>query len=458
MNISDESNTQQLTLKYHDKTCDCLCIYDRNRNNPQIYTIIPLSWDFYQWNDLDLRFLRLFVNLLSEESVDKSLENVSVPSIDADPNQSSCLSSVPIVTEPIDSLLLIFIRYLQLINLIPWSSPTSIGDQPNEIPKKHEIDNPIQITSQTKKFKKTHPKQPTKPGLCGLANIGNTCFMNSAIQCLSNIPKLTEWARKQQLSNHKKAVTLAYTSLIKSMWSGENSSVTPHEIKKRVSQHAPIFSDYAQKDSHEFMNSLLNAIHSEFVENDSSHEQSSIVTDLFRIQTESRVICLHCNMHDAIEETTYCLPLPLGCESTVTLEMLLDEFLKEEPLDGEYYCSYCQELHLAKHKTSLSQPLPSVIIVQLKRFTFDDTDDKLDTFVKYPVQNWKVDGSNNSLYDLAAVSMHVGNLKRGHYTTFARLNGSGQWYYFNDSNIEPLNDTSCLVNRDAYVLVYLRKD
>ncbi|CAF5223680.1 unnamed protein product, partial [Rotaria magnacalcarata] len=165
--ISDESNTQQLTLKYHDKTCDCLCIYDRNRNNPQIYTIIPLSWDFYQWNDLDLRFLRLFVNLLSEESVDKSLENVSVPSIDADPNQSSCLSSVPIVTEPIDSLLLIFIRYLQLINLIPWSSPTSIGDQPNEIPKKHEIDNPIQITSQTKKFKKTHPKQPTKPGLCG---------------------------------------------------------------------------------------------------------------------------------------------------------------------------------------------------------------------------------------------------------------------------------------------------
>ncbi|CAF4349840.1 unnamed protein product, partial [Rotaria magnacalcarata] len=91
-----------------------------------------------------------------------------------------------------------------------------------------------------------------------------------------------------------------------------------------------------------------------------------------------------------------------------------------------------------------SQPLPSVIIVQLKRFTFDDTDDKLDTFVKYPVQNWKVDGSNNSLYDLAAVSMHVGNLKRGHYTTFARLNGSGQWYHFNDSNIQPLNDTSCL--------------
>jgi ubiquitin carboxyl-terminal hydrolase 8 len=356
------------------------------------------------------------------------------------------------------SLLFVFIRYLQLTKFIPWSSPMSIADRPMEMSKHNKINISLEDTSKNKKQKKDHKKQSFQSGLCGLTNIGNTCYMNSAIQCLSNIPQLTEWAKKQQSSKHQKTVTQAYSSLIQSMWSGDNSYVIPHDIKQRVSQRAPIFSDYAQKDSHEFMNSLLNALHSEFEENDSSEERSSIVTDLFRIQTESGVKCLHCGTYDSTEETTYCLPLPLGDESEVSLETLLNNFVKEEQLDGEYYCSNCQELRLATQKTSILHPLPPVIIVQLKRFTFDETNDKLNALVTYPIVNWKVDDNDNSLYDLVAVSMHVGNLKRGHYTTYARLNASDQWYDFNDSTFEPVNNINCLVNRNAYVLVYLKKN
>jgi ubiquitin C-terminal hydrolase len=405
--------------------------------------------------DIDLRLIRLFMEQLSAYSSKDPLNNTLNVLIDTDP---SCDSSTPILVPSIDSLLLICIRYLQLADLIPWSSPLSICDIPKVSTKRNDTHISEPLKTKLKKQKKQHQKPALNPGLCGLANIGNTCFMNSAIQCLSNIPQLTAWAKNQQPSNYHKSVTRAYTSLIRSMWSGENSCVSPRDIKQRVSQHAPIFCDYAQKDSHEFMNSLLNALHSELEENRSSEEQTSIVTDLFRIQTESRVTCLACDNYDPIEETTYCLPLPLGDEPTVALDTLVDEFLKEEQLDGEYYCSHCEGLRLAKQKTRICQPLPPVIIVQLKRFTFDETDDKLNTLVDYPIVNWAIDRNDSSLYDLAAVSMHVGNLKQGHYTTIARLNGSNQWYYFNDSSIEPIHDSHYLVNRNAYVLVYLKKN
>ncbi|CAF2967532.1 unnamed protein product [Rotaria sp. Silwood2] len=395
---------------------------------------------------------------LPKEPIEKSSSDTSILPMNTDPKQSSCTSSIPTIMLSIDLLLLIFIRYLQLVKFIPWSSPMSICDGSIEIAKHNEIDSSSQITFKSRKFKNTHKNLSIEPGLCSLTNIGNTCFMNSAIQCLSNIPKLTEWAKKQNLSNHEKTVTQAYTSLIKSMWSGKNSYVAPHDIKKRISQHARIFSDYAQKDSHEFMNSLLNVLHSEFIENDSSKEQSSIISNLFSITTQSKVTCLDCDICDSLEEITYCLPLPLENESTVTLQTLLDDFLKEEQLDGQYYCSNCQDLRSAKQQTSLCQPLPPVIIVQLKRFTFNETNDKLNTLVNYPIINWNVDGNGDSLYDLVAVSMHVGNLKGGHYTTFARLNGSDEWYHFNDSNIEPVLDSRRLVNRNAYVLVYLKKN
>ncbi|CAF3770433.1 unnamed protein product [Rotaria socialis] len=294
------------------------------------------------------------------------------------------------------------------------------------------------------------------PGLCGLINIGNTCYMNSALQCLSNIPELTQWAlnQKQHSTRENEDIIAIYTSLIQSIWSGENTTVNPRDIKEIVSRSAPIFIGHAQRDSHEFLNSLLNALE--------RTKSISIIADLFHIHTKSQVTCTGCNFIDMTDEITTFLPLPLPLpkrnlfNNEILLENLIQDFCLEENLDGLYYCNSCKQYVQAKQKTIICLPLPRVLVIQLKRFPFDHTFQKIDTFVRYKLE-YKNLISNNDRYKLCAASCHVGSLSCGHYTTVAKNTLRHQWYEFNDNRVNEINQNA-IITSNAYVLVYLKSD
>jgi len=168
----------------------------------------------------------------------------------------------------------------------------------------------------------------SKKGLTGLQNLGNTCFMNSAIQCLSNTADLTQYFLSNEfLKDLNKNNPLgtggylisAYSELIKELWMGTESYVSPWDLKKVIGKFAPQFSGYSQQDSQELLSYMLDGLHEDlnritkkpFVEdieyknqkdeelsleswNNYMKRNQSIIIDLFAGQYKSRLDCPDC--------------------------------------------------------------------------------------------------------------------------------------------------------------------
>jgi hypothetical protein len=113
-------------------------------------------------------------------------------------------------------------------------------------------------------------RRPPEPGAVGLSNLGNTCFMNSMLQCLSNTEVLTTYFLTGQYEAEvneanplgtKGFLARAYARLLKDMWTGEQASVAPGDVKKVIGGFAPQFAGYQQHDSQELMSFLLDGLH-----------------------------------------------------------------------------------------------------------------------------------------------------------------------------------------------------
>ncbi|XP_031721597.1 ubiquitin carboxyl-terminal hydrolase 15 isoform X3 [Anarrhichthys ocellatus] len=200
-------------------------------------------------------------------------------------------------------------------------------------------------------------RQSERSGLCGLSNLGNTCFMNSAVQCLSNIPPLTEYFLKDKFTEElnednplgmKGEIARAYSEMIKQLWLGKFSYVTPRPFKTQVGRFAPQFSGYQQQDSHELLAFLLDGLHEDLnrirkkpyiqlkdangrpdkVVAEEAWENhvkrnDSIIVDIFHGLFKSTLVCPVCSKVSVTFDPFCYLTLPLPMKKERTLEVYL---------------------------------------------------------------------------------------------------------------------------------------
>lgn len=204
-----------------------------------------------------------------------------------------------------------------------------------------------------------------QPGICGLSNLGNTCFMNSAIQCLSNVKDLTdyfiseEWQEELNVTNPlgmKGEIATSYAELIRNMWSGRYSHTVPRNFKLAVGRFAPQFSGYQQHDSQELLAFLLDGLHEDlnrikkkpYIEIKDNDEKSdleaskeawenylkrndSIIVDTFHGLLKSTLVCPECNKI-SVTFDPFCylsLPLPVKKERQIEIFLVPDDPMRK---------------------------------------------------------------------------------------------------------------------------------
>jgi ubiquitin C-terminal hydrolase len=166
----------------------------------------------------------------------------------------------------------------------------------------------------------------------GLSNLGNTCYMNSALQCLAHAKPLTQFfldGLMQDVSEDDNCVDSewnqfytigsvigAYADVLRNLWLPKKtiyyySSFRPDHIKDTIGLQAPRFATNDQQDAQEFMTYLLDEIHKELKEKNGS-ESSTIIEELFFGKIQSTITCRQCHHEVKTTNPISFLPLPLN--------------------------------------------------------------------------------------------------------------------------------------------------
>ncbi|XP_046458056.1 ubiquitin carboxyl-terminal hydrolase 15-like isoform X1 [Daphnia pulex] len=196
-----------------------------------------------------------------------------------------------------------------------------------------------------------------QPGRCGLNNLGNTCFMNSVLQCMSNTPPIQRyfleerhWAElnKENPLGNQGEIAKAFADLLKAMWSGQHHSFPPRAFKLQVGRFAPQFSGYQQHDSQELLTFLLDGLHEDlnrilkkpYIELKDADGRSdeevaregwenyrkrndSVIVDLFHGLLKSTLVCPECNKVSVTFDPTCYLSLPMPVKKERPVELYL---------------------------------------------------------------------------------------------------------------------------------------
>ncbi|KAJ0733458.1 putative ubiquitinyl hydrolase 1 [Helianthus annuus] len=326
-------------------------------------------------------------------------------------------------------------------------------------------------------------KRKNAPPL-GFRNLGNTCYLNAVLQCLTYTPPLANFCLRRQHSascdslpqQDKKnncPFCLLETRIARSL-SVDLLLDTPGKFIGGLKIFAEHFCVGRQEDAHEFLRYVIDACHTTSLRLKKLQQQkrklvsngggdsisgSTVVKEIFGGALQSQVKCLACgNESNKVDEI---MDISIDVVNSSSIKEAFQKFFQPEILDGnnKYKCESCKMLVAARKQMSILQA-PNILVIQLKRFEgiYGRKIDKEIAFEEVLVLSsfmCKTSQDPHPEYKLFATIVHSGcSPDSGHYYAYIK-DAFGRWYCCNDSYVS-VSSLEEVFSEKVYILFFSR--